>query len=148
MSEVNELELRELVEKHTVRYEVWMEYGMVNGAVRPVGFELDLLGTHDHGHTAFAPGCEVCRATYGDLREIANWILPVTTRPTVYNIAPFDSALHLTPKRRSPPEVRLEVHIEHRHDRDQAIDSCEELCLKEMEAKLASLGVKGSRGAR
>lgn len=148
MTEVNVCELQELAEKHAVRYEVWMEYGMVEGAVRPVGFELDLLGTHDHGHTVFSPGCDLCKETYGDLRKIAGRILPTAERPTVYNIAPFDHALHLTPKRGLAPEVRLSVHIEHRHDRDQPIDSCEELCLKEMEGKLASLGIKGGRGTR
>ena len=49
--------LRNLVEKHSVCYEVRSEEQVVDGKIMKVGFELQLYGTHDHGETRLTPGC-------------------------------------------------------------------------------------------
>lgn len=139
-------ELRNIIQKHTVHYEVWPHYEIANGKRVMVGFDLELHGTHDHGTTKLSPGCTLCLETFSDLRRVAEWILPREERPSQYDIPPFDHALHASPKR--PFEVVLPIKIEHRNHFFDPVDSCEERCLKEMQAKLAGLGAAGGREVR
>src|ERR1044071_3785410 len=90
-------ELKQIIEKHTVRYEVWPHYEMANGRRVIVGFDLELYGTEDHGKTQLSPGCHPCRETYTDLRRLAEWILPNEPGPAEYEIPPFDESLHQSP---------------------------------------------------
>ena len=46
-------ELKQIVEKHTVRYEVWPHYEIVKGDRVIVGFDLELYGTHETVKAAF-----------------------------------------------------------------------------------------------
>ena len=138
--------LKVIVEKHTVRYEVWPHCEMNDGKQVTVGFDLELRGTHDHGNTSLSPGCPVCTATFSDLLQIAGWILPKEKRPSEYDLPPFDQSL--TQSGKGPYEVVLRIRIEHRHDFFGPIDDCERRCLKEMEGRLAELGVPGGRGRR
>ena len=139
-------ELMEIAQKHTVDYEVWPHQKMVDGRQVIVGFDLELHGTHDHGKTRLSPGCPVCVDTFQDLRRIGEWILPKEIRASQYEIPAFDSSLHASPNETF--EVVLTIKIEHRHDFDQPVDDCEERCLKEMQAKLAELGVRHHRHMR
>jgi len=134
--------LRNLVEKHSVCYEVRSEEQVVDGKIMKVGFELQLYGTHDHGETRLTPGCERCVQTFEDLREIAEWIMPREERASRYEIEPYDSAPHLSPARKLRGEVVLTMRIVHRHAFFQPIDECEQLCLAEMKAKLIELGAR------
>ena len=69
-------QLREIVALHDIRYEVRPHEDVVkleDQAERVKnGFDLELHGTHDHGHTSLTSGCEHCAATYSDLRRIAD----------------------------------------------------------------------------
>jgi len=94
------------------------------------GFDLELYGTHDHGHSSLTPGCERCTATYRDLRQVAEWILPKEERPSVYDIEPFDHSLHARSTKRF--EVELKIRIQHRHGWEEPIDECEKRCLAEI----------------
>jgi hypothetical protein len=49
--------LEAIIEKRTVRYQVWPHYEMHDGRQVMVGFDLELLGTHD-GNTRLFPGCD------------------------------------------------------------------------------------------
>ncbi len=135
-------ELKQLVEKHTVCYDIFPDCLLIEGEIRKVGFELQLFGTHDHGNSRLTPGCELCVHTFADVRRIAEWVLPQERRDSKYEIQPFDSALHETPKRRLMPEVALSIMIEHRHDFYDPNNECETRCLHEMEKKLKELGVR------
>lgn len=140
---MQDIELAKLVEKHTVKYEVWRHWEIYDGKRVLVGFDLELHGTHDHGHTSLTPGCEHCQSTYRDLRSLAERVLPTEERPTGYDIEPFDNALHS--EARGPDEVVLVVRIHHRKSYFDPIDDCEERCLKEMEDRLRSFGAQGRR---
>lgn len=139
-------ELKRIIERHTVRYEVWPHYGIADGKRVIVGFDLELYGTHDHGDTRLSPGCRRCSDTFADLRRVAEWILPKEQRPSQYEIVPFDQSLHAAAGGRF--EVMLPIRIEHRHGFFGPVDDCEERCLKEMQQKLAELGVPCGRGAK
>lgn len=134
-------QLKELVDLHYICYEVWPELLVVGGEQVKVGFDLELVGTHEHGTSSLSPGCERCIHTFEDLRRIAKWVMPKEERSSRYEIEPYDHALHESPQRKLRPEVVLSMKILHRHGFDQMIDQCEERCLKEMRAKLAILGV-------
>lgn len=141
-----EQHLRELVEKHTVRYEVYFEQDKIGDELIQIGFELDLLASHDHGITRFTPGCALCKSTFHDLREIATRIMPKERRDSEYTIELFDSALHMSAAHKMRPEVQLAIKIEHRDKKGRPLDDCERRCLSEMEAALQYLGVQKSRG--
>jgi hypothetical protein len=139
-----ENDLQEIIAKHTVHYRVWPRYEMWEGKKGIIGFDLELYGTHDHGKTGMSPGCELCVSTFADLQRLAESILPKDRRLSQYDIPPFDQSLHRSPK--GVYEVVLPIRIEHRHNHFDPVDSCEELCLKEMEDRLAELGVERRHG--
>jgi hypothetical protein len=136
-------ELEDIIVKHTVRYQIWPRYEFCEGKRVMVGFDLELYGTHDHGKTTLSPGCHLCQETFADLERIAQFILPKDERPPRYDIPPFDPSLHSSPK--GTFEVVLAIRIGHREKFFDPIDRCDEQCLKEMQDRLAELGVRGSR---
>ena len=139
--------LREIAQQHQVCYEVWPEWSMKEGRKLQIGFELQLCGVNSHavssGDTRHpVPGCQICLRTYNELREIAEWVLPVDERPSRYEIQAFDHAWHVAPaKRFRRNEVVLTIVIMHRDDFNQPVDDCESRCLKEMRQRLAQLGI-------
>jgi hypothetical protein len=139
--EVTINQLKDLIQRHQVCYEVWPENLVVNGQLVKVGFALELEGTHENPVNEVMPGCAHCQEIFKDLQRIAEWIMPVEKRPTTYEIQPFDRAIRYSPKRKRRSEVRLTIKIIHRQGYDQPVDECEELCLGEMRRKLAALGV-------
>lgn len=139
-------ELRNLIAEHTVRYEIWPHYDVDDGAKVIDGFDLELHGTHEHGHSRLTPGCDLCRQTYEHLRHIAEAVLPREERPSEYEIPPFDNSLH--GKRGGEMEVVLTICIRHRNQYFATVDECEEKCLREMRDKLTGLGVARGGGTR
>jgi hypothetical protein len=137
-------DLKRLIEKHTIHYEVWPHYEMADGKRVMVGFDLELCGTHEHGETRLSPGCHLCEETYADLRRLAEWVLPKEHRQSKYDIPPFHGSLHGSTK--GEFEVVVPIRIEHRHDFFSPVDDCEERCLKEMQEKLVELGVPAGHG--
>jgi hypothetical protein len=112
-----------------------------------VGFELTLYATHDRGHTSLTPGCDRCVETFAGLQRIAECILPREHRPSMYDILPFDSSLHLSARHHLLPEVTLTIHIVHRRGYQDPIDECEKRCLQEMEDNLHQLGIPRNASA-
>jgi hypothetical protein len=138
--------LREIACRHQLCYEVWPERSVLEGRAIRIGFELRLCGANTHtsdgGLDHELPGCAHCVQTYGELRQIAESILPRDERPSRYEIGAFDRALHVAPhSRHSRNEVVVPIHIMHRHDFNREVDDCEDRCLKEMQQRLRELGI-------
>ncbi len=140
--------LRELVTKHAVKYEVWPHYELSGGQRVMVGFDLELCGTHDHGHARLTPGCPSCEQTYADLKTLAESVLPAGDRSTDYEIQPFDSALHISSHHPESAEVLLDLRVEHHQHYFSPVDECEEGCLKQVIDRLQALGVVRGGGVR
>ena len=145
MEDLGIKELKEIIRKHTIRYEVWPHFEISESQRVMVGFDIELYGTHDHGNTRLSPGCHLCAETHADLQRLAERILPKDYRPSQYEIPLFDQSLHASAG--GPFEVVVPIRIEHRHGYFDPVDPCEERCLKEMVEKLKELGVSsGHRG--
>lgn len=138
--------LRQLVARHRVCWEVWPTYHYEgNGERRQVGFEIDLLGTHDQPAHPVIPGCDECAKTFLALNRIAKAVLPVGQGDTEYSIAPFDGSLRSAKRRNFREDVELQLLLEHRTGLAEPVDACEVRCLSEIEAALRNLGAcKGS----
>lgn len=137
--------LKEIGRTHRICYEVWPEWSTKEGRKIQIGFELQLCGVNEHnaqnGKHA-VPGCPQCFHTYSELREIAEWVLPLEVRPSRYDIQGFDHSLHQAPpKRRRRSEVVVTIVIMHRNDFNRPVDDCESRCLKEMRGRLKELGI-------
>jgi hypothetical protein len=142
----SEIELefvRQLVARHRVCWEVWPVFRYEhNGERKQVGFEVDLLGTHDTPAHAVTPGCDECAKTFDALRAIAKWVLPEGQRDTDYRLAPFDNSLHASKQRKFREDVELKLVLEHRTGLSEPVDPCQVRCLQEIEAALAGLGAR------
>ena len=135
-------ELRDLVRQYRVCWETFKEEAVVNNKIREIGFELDLLGTHEPGTNHVSPGCEYCKPVQSALRQIAEWILPRENRSSTYEVNIDAESLNYAPLRKNRPDVRLTIRILHRSDFDRPIDECEVRCLKDMEKALSELGAR------
>ena len=142
--------LRELVKRHKVCWQVWPEYHIDReGKKIQIGFELNLIGTHDHPKQIIEPGCPECMKIYEDLIRVAHWIIPKEERNILYEIRVFDASIHYSSQRRFRPEVFLTIKIMHREGFDQPTDSCEVQELNEMEENPEKLGAhKGNWGSQ
>ncbi len=132
--------LQEFVKHYQVCWEVWPQYLMVGGKELQVGFELELSGTPEIGTNHLGPGCPACRHVYSALHAVAEWIFPKEQRPSMYEIAPYETALRYTKVRGNRPDVILSIKIVHRRGFDQPVDECEMRCLQEMKQHLSELG--------
>jgi hypothetical protein len=133
------LELRKLVKRHRICWEVFPEYMYVDQKRLQIGFQLELIGTHEIAVDHPEPGCVKCQDVFGALKVVAGWILPKEERPSEYEIGVFDDSIHYSARRRNRPDVILSIRIMHRNG-FAPVDPCEERCLKEMQQKLSELG--------
>jgi len=142
-------QLRKLVRKYKVCWEVWPEYHIDREGKRiQIGFELNLIGSHDHSEKILEPGCPECMKIYEDLSRIAHWIIPQVEGDILYEIGIFDASIHYSSQRRFRPEIILTVKILHKEGFDRPTDASEVQSLKEMEEKLERLGArKGNWGS-
>jgi hypothetical protein len=136
-------QLRARAQRHTVRYEIGPHWEVHERRRVVVGFDLELHGTHDHGHSGQTPGCLACQETFADLRAIAEAVIPAEARPSVCEIEPFDRSLHS--EGRGPSEVVLVIRLMHRVDYFSPPDACEDRCLADMEAALKEIGIGGRK---
>jgi hypothetical protein len=143
MSEASlEQELRELVQRHQVCFEVQNEYVYIEHVRKQIGFCLELIGTHRSGVEHAEPGCEHCREVYHALERIALWITPTQVRPSYYEKEPFDSAIRYEPAHRNRPDVSLRIKILHRNAGFADVDACQSQCLSEMKASMTRIGAQ------
>ena len=137
-----ETELRELVDRHRVCFDILNEYMYINHVQQQIGFCVELIGTHQEGVKHPEPGCEHCRDVYRALDRIGSWITPKEVRPSYYKIQPFDGAIRYEAAHKNRPDVMLRIKILHRTDGFAAVDACEIQCLKEMKGKLLEIGAQ------
>ena len=138
-SEVNTL--KDLVVRHKVCWEVVPIWHIPRPNERvKIGFEVDLLGTHDHPKQPPIAGCDECHIVVDDLRRIANAVMPPSDRASRYEIEPYDVSISFSPRRHMRKDVTVAIDIVHRDHFDRDIDECEVHCLHDIESALRALG--------
>jgi hypothetical protein len=147
MYRADESEIRELIKRYKVCWEVWPEWIVNNSHLDKMGFELELLGTHAEGTEHVTPGCDACVEVYKALWKVAKHVIPQGGNlPTEFEIEPYEPALRYASIRRNRPDVLLEMKIVHRVGLGP-IDDCERHCLQLMQIRLDALGAYRGRWA-
>ena len=136
--------MRAIAETNCVCYEVWPEWSASGRRATRIGFAISLCGIHESAaDNQDLPACASCWRTYGELRTVAEWILPEQERACRFEIEAFDRAWHVAPSvRQGRNETVVTIKIFHRRDINAPIDDCQQQCLNEMRDKLALLGVR------
>jgi hypothetical protein len=147
LSLVEQDELRELVLRYRVTYDIRPAHTALPDRLLTIGYDVELLGTHPPGSRVLAPGCPLCVEVWRALRRIALAVLPSDThRISRYELEPFDRALHMDMGARDHREdVVLPVEVRHKEGYNEPADVCEERCLHEITADLRALGVQSGR---
>jgi hypothetical protein len=106
-----------------------------------VGYDLTLFARHP---TALGndPGLEASGRCHDVLREIAAAVIPKEPRPMLYEVAPFDTAVHLRLETNWEPEAELDVAILQRDGAFSELDQAERRCATEIQKELGRLGVR------
>ena len=139
--------LRLIARQHKVCYEIWPVWSMSEGVRTPRGIELLLCGVNGHlrregGVLHPVAGCQHCARSCAELREIAEWIVPLKKPPLSYSIYSFDHALHVAPpNRQHRSEIIITTAIFDQAYPNQQ-DHSESECLKEVRERLYNLGIR------
>jgi hypothetical protein len=146
-SEVRELDLHEILERHQVRYEVRPYYVELEGG-RSVskriqgGFDVFLYGTLDTMRLPLfgdAEGSKVVDYFETAAHQIqSKW----ATDHTTIEVMPHGDSLILDTHQHFQPEAVLQIRISHDRGLDQPAGPSEEHALNEIQEILHELGVK------
>jgi hypothetical protein len=133
-------DLRELVHKHKVCYEVYSEYAFIHDQKVQSGFDVELHGVREQDAMRLTPGDKSSHLVYSDLQNIAQFALPTESDDNEYRIEPFDCALHESTRHHLRPEVICTIGVTH-PDGTSVQDPADDACLASIETKLKSLDI-------
>lgn len=133
--------IRAWIRRHKVCWELLPYRVSLRGSSAQVGFELNLYAQHEPASFA-SPGCPKCQEVFHTLQQIAHLVMPQESRPTRYEISPFDSSFHLRPENKMRNEVQLTMLLIHRDNLFDPLDECERKCATEIEKNLKELGAQ------
>ena len=134
-------DIRELIQRFHVCWDVWPEYTFIKHEKRQIGFELDLSGTHEGGEGHPEPGCEKCLDTYQALLRIAETVLPTSNPDITQQFEPYDQGIHYSHRRGNRPEILLRIRIIHRKAFDQPVDDAQVAYLEDLQRRLEEWGI-------
>ena len=139
----NESELRDLVRRHKVYWEIRPEPTLdPHDEVVQTGFQIGLRGTFENPDHPLT-GSPECLEVFRDLRKIAEGILPPEGEEANYKIGLFENAIDYTPASgRKDIEVMITIESwESRHH----VDDGEIASMRHMKARLKDLGAPEGR---
>lgn len=132
--------LRALVGEYQVCWEKRPEQAVVGGAMRQVGFVVEISAAHGHPHAPPVAGCPACAPPLRALEQIVAFVLPRGEHESSYQVQIRWGAMQYAPRRGNRPEVGASIHILHKSGADRPIDACEHQCLAEIVSGLQKLG--------
>ncbi|MGZ5433024.1 MAG: hypothetical protein ACXWH7_08860 [Thermoanaerobaculia bacterium] len=136
-------EIKDLVQRHKVCFESYPIWHVPHGGGKvAIGYELDLIGTHDQPQPPATTGGDEYTPVRRALLAIAAAILPPNDGAGCYAMEPFEAAIHFSPRRKMREDVILVIDIVDRNQFDLPIDASEMRCLREMKEKLKELGAR------
>ena len=134
-------ELRNLVRRLHVHYEVEPELELRDGMRVRVGVFVRLWGVHAKG-SGVLPGCAKCQEIISRLKLVAEYALGDQTSPLQITLEPFNRALYDSRTMPGTDEVSLPIRIgAPTQDAATPASGDEERCLKLIRARLKDLGV-------
>jgi hypothetical protein len=136
----SEAQLKAIISKYLICWSAYPEKAFVEGAIRQIGFRLELYGTYPPGVQHADPGYVRCHEVWAALKAVAQSIVPKEIRESECEVEVFDNAVHYSHIRRNRRDVELHIRITHR-SRLGPVDEFENYCLKQMTANLEQLGV-------
>jgi hypothetical protein len=128
-------ELRDLVQRHRVCWDVFHEHAETPHGPVLIGFQIDLSGAADPKEG------EEAEAVYNQLQTIAAWLTAAQgdAQHRCF-IEAFDGSVHYSPRRKFRTEVVLAIDLVHGHPWETPIDSGLSVLLREMEERLTLIG--------
>ena len=139
-------DLRDIVLRHQISYEVWPDWSGCGGRAKRIGYCVSICGVNDRvdcGGGHHVPGCAHCALTYGEIRKVAEWITLKERPDCRFQIGPFDRAWHIAPRQRwSRNEIVVNIKILHSRNIDGPVNESQERCLNELRLELKRLGVR------
>jgi hypothetical protein len=137
-------DLRRLVDEYGIRWSASPERAVLDGAVQPIGFNVELSATHGHAvdpaHPA-TPGCPQCGPVLEALHAVAEYALPKEQRDSFYEVH-LSRAHVFSGGDGDPPRMTARLTILHSGDPSRPPDACEARCREEIIAKLKLLGAR------
>jgi hypothetical protein len=133
--------VRELVQKYRVCYEVAHELGPMSGSVRPIGFAIELAGTHDHSPAVSIARCPECAHAAAALQAIAYAALPGESADVSFRVQEPRIAHHFTPKHDNRPDLTATITVLHEGGAQHPVDEPEVRGRDAIVAQLTALGV-------
>ena len=139
-------DLRDIVLRHQISYEVWPEWSGCGGRAKRIGYCVSICGVNERvdcvrGH--HVPGCAHCSLTYDEIRKVAEWITLKERRDCRFHIEAFDRAWHIAPRQRwSRNEIIVNIKILHSRSVDCPVNESQERCLNELRLELKRLAVR------
>jgi hypothetical protein len=106
--------IQSLVTEFGVFWQLWPQFEHVNGDRRLVGFEVELIGSHDSGLNHVDPTCPGCARVRGILLAIAD-LMPrdpiLGGNPPTYNIDSHSNSILFLPALGNRAEVSVSIYI-------------------------------------
>jgi len=133
--------LGELVRQHHVVFEAVPVQVVLSNELRTIGYDVLLLGTHEHAREAPRPGCEQCLRVWEHLARIAQRVIPERQQSTL-EIQPYRPTLEYDPHEGHAVYVRLVIEIRHASGYDSPADECEMRCLGKIKQAMKALGIR------
>lgn len=140
-------ELRRLVERFAIRYEVSPESAVLRDhAIRQVGYVVNLYGDDERGGPLRA-GDDRCRQILRGLCRISRWAAPADDETCHIDINPVEASLHYLKLETGHGCVRLEIRILHAGAPERSMDADQNRALEELVGRLEALGVRSGGSA-
>lgn len=132
--------LGDLVRKYKVCYEVSHELGSSGGSVRPIGFEIELAGTHGHDPQVPSADCEECARLAGVLARVLHEILPEGSDGVTFAVS-VSRSQRFTPKHGNRPELTGTMSVLHDGHVQEPVDERETRARDAIVSRLRELRV-------
>jgi hypothetical protein len=133
--------LHDLVRRYRVCFDLAHELGPTGTGVRPIGFSIELAGSHPHEPGAPIASCAECARLTTALRTIAGEVLPGAPKDVAFSVDGPRPALQFTPKHGGRPDLTVTIAVLHRESVQRPVDDSEARARDEVVARLRALGV-------
>lgn len=107
-------DLQAAVSEYGVFWELWPQFMTIAGERQPVGFEVELMGSHTADPTHLDPACPLCCAVRSVLLAIANVVVQETvfrSRALSYDIDSHTNSITCSPALGNRPLVSVSINV-------------------------------------